>query len=148
MLRAYDKGDATMNFKLIACASIVGFSSISASQVQAQSWQMNTQSYALKSNESVDVMDLYWVTSCHSLLTSPPEVTILDGPPGVTASVTEAAVLPRFQQCAKPVKGAKLKLSADKIEDQSYSMMTLRIKYKTKDGERDKSMTFSLALFP
>jgi hypothetical protein len=137
-----------MNFKLIARALIVGFSSISASQLQAQSWQMNTQSYALKSNESVEVMDLYWVTNCRSLLTSPPEVTILDGPPGVTTSVTEAMVLPRFQQCSKPVKGAKLKLSADKIEDQSYSMMTLRIKYKTKDGERDKSMTFSLALFP
>jgi hypothetical protein len=56
--------------------------------------------------------------------------------------------LPRFQQCAKPVKGAKLRLSADKIEDQSYSVATLRIKYKTKDGEREKSMTFSLALFP
>jgi hypothetical protein len=46
------------------------------------------------------------------------------------------------------VKGAKLRLSADKIEDQSYSMMTLRIKYKTKDGERDKSFTFNIALFP
>jgi hypothetical protein len=144
----YDKGASTMNFKSIACALIVGLSSVAASGVQAQSWQMNTQSYALKSNESVDVMDLYWVTNCRSLLTSAPEVTILDGPPGVTASVIEATVLPRFQQCAKPVKGAKLKLSADKIEDQSYSMMTLRIKYKTKDGERDKSMTFSLALFP
>ena len=137
-----------MNIKLVACALIVGLSSVSANSVQAQSWQMNTQSYALKSGESVEVMDLYWVTNCRSLLTSPTEVTILDGPPGVTASVTEAMVLPRFQQCSKPVKGAKLTLSADKIEDQSYSMMTLRIKYKTKDGERAKSMTFSLALFP
>jgi hypothetical protein len=140
--------DLTMNIKLVACALIVGLSSVSANSVQAQSWQMNTQSYALKSGESVEVMDLYWVTNCRSLLTNPTEVTILDGPPGVTASVTEAMVLPRFQQCSKPVKGAKLTLSADKIEDQSYSMMTLRIKYKTKDGERAKSMTFSLALFP
>jgi hypothetical protein len=109
---------------------------------------MNTQSYALKSGESVEIMDLYWVVNCRSQLTSTPEVTVLDGPPGVTAAVAEATVLPRFQQCSKPVKGAKLRLSADKIEDQSYSMMTLRIKYKTKDGEREKSMTFSLALFP
>jgi hypothetical protein len=137
-----------MQVRLIACALLIGLSSISASSVHAQSWQMNTQSYALKGSESVEVMDLYWVTNCRSQLTSPPEVTVLDGPPGVTASVTEAMVLPRFQQCAKPVKGAKLKLSADKIEDQSYSMMTLRIKYKTKDGERARSMTFSLALFP
>ena len=109
---------------------------------------MSSQSYALKSGESVEVMDLYWVVNCQSQLKGTPEVTVLDGPPGVSASVTEAMVVPRFQQCARPVKGAKLRLSADKIEDQSYSMATLRIKYKTKDGEREKSMTFSLALFP
>lgn len=137
-----------MNCRLIVCVSVVVFGSVVANRAQAQSWQMNSNSYALKSGESVEIMDLYWVTNCRSLLSSPPEVTVLDGPPGVTASTTEAMVTPRFQQCAKPVKGAKLKLSADKIEDQSYSVMTLRIKYKTKDGERDKSFTFNIALFP
>jgi hypothetical protein len=131
-----------------ACALIIGLGSISPSGVQAQSWQLNTQSYALKSGESVEISDLYWVINCHSQLTSAPEVTVMDGPPGVTASATEAMVLPRFQQCAKPVKGAKLRLSADKVEDESHSLMTLRIKYKTKDGEREKSVTFSLSLFP
>jgi hypothetical protein len=148
MLRAYCRWDLKMNLKLVACALLIGLSSISTSRVQAQSWQANSQSYALKSGESVEIMDLYWVVNCQSQLTSAPEVTVLDGPPGVSVSVTEAMVLPRFQQCAKPVKGAKLRLSADKIEDQSYSIATIRIKYKTKDGERDKSMTFSLSLFP
>ncbi len=137
-----------MNFKLIMCVSAIVFGSVVTNRAQAQSWQMNSNSYALKSGESVEIMDLYWVTNCQSLLTSPPEVTVLDGPPGVTASTTEAMVTPRFQQCAKPVKGSKLKLSADKIDDQSYSVMTLRIKYKTKDGERDRSFTFNIALFP
>jgi hypothetical protein len=137
-----------MNFRMIACVTMIGLGSIAASGAQAQSWQMNSQSYALKSGESVELMDLYWVTNCQSLLTSPPEVTVLDGPPGVTAVTTEAMVTPRFQQCSKPVKGAKLKLNADKVEDQSYSMMTLRIKYQTKDGERERSLTFNLALFP
>jgi hypothetical protein len=137
-----------MNFKLVACVMMIGLSSVSANRAQAQSWLLNSQSYALKSGESVEVMDLYWVTNCQSQLISPPEVTVLDGPPGVTASTTEAMVTPRRQQCAKPVKGAKLKLNADKIEDQSYSMMTLRIKYKTKDGERENSLTFNITLFP
>lgn len=137
-----------MNLKLIACALTVGFSLVSASCVQAQSWQANSLSYALKSGETVEIMDLYWVQNCQSLLTGTPEVTVLDGPPGVSASVTEAMVLPRLQQCARPVKGAKLRLIADKIEDQSYSITTLRIKYKTKDGERARSLTFSLSLFP
>jgi hypothetical protein len=137
-----------MKLKSIAGALIVGLGMISASGVQAQSWLLNAQSYALKAGESVEISDLYWVVNCRSQLTGTPEVTVMDGPPGVTASVTEAMVLPRYQQCAKPVKGAKLKLSADKVEDESHSLMTLRIKYKTKDGDREKSMTLTLALFP
>jgi hypothetical protein len=109
---------------------------------------MNTQSFALKSGEITEVADLYWVINCKSQLTGPPEVTVLDGPPGVTASVAEAMVVPRFQQCSKPVSGGKLKLTVGAIEDESDTRMTLRIKYKTKDGDRDRSMTFSIALFP
>jgi hypothetical protein len=136
-----------MNLKLIACALIFGLSLAGASGAQAQA-PKNMISLALKSGESVDITELYWVTNCRSLLTGIPEVTILEGPPGVTASVTDAMVLPRFQQCSAPVKGGKLTLTANKIEDQSHSMMTLRIKYKTKDGDREQSLTFNLALFP
>ena len=57
-------------------------------------------------------------------------------------------VMPRFQQCAKPVKGGKLKLIAQKVEEPSNSLMTLRVRYKTKDGVRDKSMSFTISLFP
>jgi hypothetical protein len=142
------KRNPAMNFKLAVCVMIVGFASGSANHAQAQSMLRNTASYALKSGESVEVSDLYWVSNCQSQLKSTPEVTVMDGPPGVSASISEAMVTPRAQQCAKPVKGAKLKLSADKIEDQSVSQMTLRIKYKTKDGEREQSLTFNLTLFP
>lgn len=114
----------------------------------AQSWQLNGGSYALKSDESVEVGDVYYVLNCRSLLTGTPEVTILDGPPGVTAAVVDAQVTPRLQQCAKPVKGGKLVLKADKIEDQSQTVMTIRVKYKTKDGDREKSLTFGMSLFP
>jgi hypothetical protein len=136
-----------MKLKLIACALIFGLSLVGASGAQAQA-PKNMLSLALKSGESVDVTELYWVTNCRSLLTGIPEVTVLEGPPGVTASVTDAMVLPRFQQCSARVKGGKLTLTANKIEDQSHSMMTLRIKYKTKDGDREQSLTFNLALFP
>jgi len=121
---------------------------LAGSSSQAQSWQLLTQSIALKSGESVEVADIYWVMNCRSQLTSPPEVTVLDGPPGVIATITEAMVVPRFQQCSKPVKGGKLKLIAGKIEDESRSEMTIRIRYKTKDGVRDQSKTFIVALFP
>lgn len=137
-----------MKFRSIAVALLLGLYLISANVVQAQSLLRNAGSYSLKSGESVEIMDVYFVVNCHSLLTSPPEVTVIDGPPGVAASLTEAMVLPRAQKCPSPVKGAKLKLSADKIEEQSYSDVTLRIRYKTKDGQREQSLTFNLALFP
>jgi hypothetical protein len=114
----------------------------------AQSWQMNTQSYALKSGETVEVGDLYFVINCKSQLTSPPEVTIMDGPPGVTATVDEAMVMPRFQQCPTPVKGGKLRLAAGTVDEQSESLMTVRVRYKTRDGTREKSLSFTIALFP
>lgn len=136
------------SFSLALRASTVCLCLLAGSSAQAQSWQMNTQSLALKSGESTEVSDIYWVVNCKSLLTSPPEVTILDGPPGVTATIAEAMVLPRFQQCPKPVAGGKLSVAAGTIDDQSNSLMTVRIRYKTRDGVRDKSMTFTIALFP
>jgi hypothetical protein len=141
-------GNKKMRITLFAVAVICTAVSLDFEAARAQSWQMNTQSYALKSGESTEIGDLYWVVNCQSQLQGPPEVTILDGPPGVTASITEAMVVPRFQQCPKAVKGAKLKLSAEQIEEQSSSQMTLRIRYKTKDGVRDKSMSFMISLFP
>lgn len=116
-------------------------------EAQAAS-QVSKQNYALKSNETFELTSLYWVVNCRSQLTGTPEVTILDGPPSITAVVTEANVVPRVQNCARPVKGAKLMLKADKIEEQSEADMTLRIRYPTKDGDRSGSMAFTLSLFP
>ncbi len=143
-----------MNLKWIVRASIVVFSSIvaaysiSVNSVQAQSWQLRNYSLVLKSGESVEFADLYRVTNCASILLSTPEVTVMDGPPGVTASAVEAMVTPRFQGCPKPVKGAKLRLSAGKIEDYSQSVMTIRVRFKTKDGDREESASINLTLFP
>ena len=137
-----------MSLRPTVCAAAAALSLLFANGAQAQSWQLLNNSYALKSGESVEVMDLYWVIDCESQLLSPPEVTILDGPPGVTASIDEAMVTPRMQQCSKPVKGGKLKLSAGKIEDPSHTTMTIRVKFQTVDGERQSGMSFNVTLFP
>jgi hypothetical protein len=126
------------------CAALA----LSADAARAQSWQMQRFSVALKSGESSEVGDLYYVTNCQSLLVAPIEVTILEGPQGVTASAPEAMVLPRLQQCSKPVKGAKLVLTAGQIEDASNTLITLRVRYKTKDGVRDMSQSGTIQLFP
>jgi hypothetical protein len=137
-----------MNFKLTAQFAGLLLSSFLVTGANAQSWQFNTQSLAMKSGETTELGDLYWVTNCKSMLIATPEVTIMEGPPGVTAAVEEAMVTPRMQQCPQKVKGGKLKVTAGVIDDQTNSIMTLRIRYKTKDGDRDQAMTIKISLFP
>jgi len=105
-------------------------------------------SIALKNGETIEVGPVYWVSNCKSLLKSMPAVEILDGPVGVTATMKEAMVLPRRQHCANKVVGGLLMLSAQDVEDQSYSNMTLRITYQTRDGERKFSHVFNVSLIP
>jgi hypothetical protein len=116
---------------------------------QAQTMALiGVQTIALKSGESAELGNLYYVSNCKSLLTSTPEVQVLEGPPGVTASIKEDMVLPRLQKCASPIKGGKLFLAAKDIADSSFSTLTLRITYKTRDGDRQLSHIFNLELFP
>ncbi|MFZ0423044.1 MAG: hypothetical protein WAL80_09230 [Xanthobacteraceae bacterium] len=109
-----------------------------------------TPDIALKSGESTELGDLWSViaNNCKSALKSPPEVEILDGPPGVTAVVNAAPVVPRSMGCTQPVAGGKLVLTAKDIQEYSYTRLTLRVNYKTLDGDRQSSASFNITLFP
>jgi hypothetical protein len=104
---------------------------------------------SLKGGESAELSNVSWTVNCKSMLKDTPEVEIVDGPPGVTASIRPGMVLPRVANCAKPVEGGTVVLTAGKeIDDPSNTRITLRVKYKTKDGNRQSSMVYNLALFP
>ena len=112
--------------------------------VQAQTTQL-----ALKSGESSEIADIYYISrDCKSLLKATPAVEILDGPPGVTATINPADVVPHTYSCAKPVKGGKLVISAKDIHDHSSSRMVLRINMQTLSGDRQFSRNINLTLFP
>ena len=53
-----------------------------------------------------------------------------------------------LQQCASRVPGGKLMITAREIEDPSYTNLTVRITFKTKDGERKYSHVYNLHLLP
>ena len=108
----------------------------------------SARTIALKSGESTEVGKLYYVEACRSILNSPPEVEVLEGPSQVSAVVKPASVLPRWQNCSKPVEGGILVLSAKDIEDPSFSRLTLRVTYKTRDGDRKFSEVLNLQLLP
>lgn len=106
------------------------------------------QTMALKSGESEEVIDLYVVQNCLSQLNSPPQVEVVDGPPGVTASLKEDMVLPRLQKCPGKVKGAKLVVRAGTVEDPSFSQLTVRVTFDTRDGIRKQTFVINLSLIP
>jgi hypothetical protein len=116
---------------------------------QAQSIQFTVREIALKNGESTELGDEYWIgRNCKSLLKSTPQVEILDGPPGVTAVIIAANVIPHAFGCINPVRGGKLVISAKDIQDYSYTRMVLRTRYKTVDGDRELSVSVNIALFP
>lgn len=116
---------------------------------RAQSIQFTVREIALKNGESTEVGDVWWINAnCKSILKGTPEVEILDGPPGVIAAINPARVVPHFYSCANPVSGGKLVVTAKEVEDYSYTRMVLRIRYKTLDGDRERSANINVALFP
>jgi hypothetical protein len=117
--------------------------------VLAQTIQFTVQEIALKSGESSEFGDVFFITTnCKSVLKGTPTVEVLDGPPGVTATINPADVVPRGVGCAKPVAGGKLVIAAKDIQEHSYTRMVLRINYKTLSGDRQRSANINVSLFP
>jgi hypothetical protein len=139
------QSNACLVMGCLALATILSATSLNAQGVMSLP---NSVTIALKSGESVEVYNLYWVVACRSLLKSPPEVEIIDGPSQVTASVKETMIVPRWQNCSKPVSGGTLVLTAKEIEDPSFSRLTLRVTYKTRDGDRKHGEVLNLQLIP
>jgi hypothetical protein len=104
---------------------------------------------ALKSGETVELGNLWWVASCRSLLTGPMRVEILQGPPEITASIREQNIVPHNLNCAKPVNGGVLLLTAAKdVQTKIQANVVLRVKYPTVDGEKQKSFDLDAIIVP
>ena len=140
-MRMSSAGILLMSSLCLACV-------LGGAPAQAQTIS-GTLAIALKSGESFELGDAYWISStCNSMLVGTPEVEILDGPPGVTVTVKEAMVTPRYWNCAKPVRGGKVIVAANDIDHPSYTTFTIRFKFKGRDGDRLRSRVYKLSLFP
>ena len=102
----------------------------------------------LKGGESVQIKNVYYVSNCRSIMIGLPEIEVLEGPPQVTLSVKEGMVLPRRQNCANRIPGGNLMVTAKEVSEPLQAKVTYRVKYKTKDGERQRGDSFLLSLFP
>jgi hypothetical protein len=102
----------------------------------------------LKAGESVEIRTVYYVSNCRSIMIGLPEVEVLEGPPQIALSVKEGMVLPRRQNCANRIPGGTLMATAKDVLEPLQGKVTYRLKYKTKDGERQRGGAFLLSLFP
>jgi hypothetical protein len=103
---------------------------------------------ALKSGETVQLGSVYWNSNCRSLLTATPVAEVMEGPEELTVSVKAAMVTPRTQQCAKEQKGGLLSVTAKEVKEKKEVKLIIRMKYATKDGERQGTRFYNVALFP
>ena len=103
---------------------------------------------ALRSGESVDLRNFFFIANCQSVLTSPTVVEVLEGPDEVTLKIRDEMVLPRGYSCAKPVPGGVVVATAQGVMETKEAKLTFRLKYNTKQGPRQNSNTYIVSLYP
>jgi hypothetical protein len=111
--------------------------------------QIKVSDIALKSGESAEMGKIYWIVrggTCKSTLEKIESIEILEGPPELTVTVREEMVLPN--ECTKKVPGGMVVLSAKDVKAPVHGKLVYRVKYKTKDGDRQSSYIYNVALYP
>jgi len=132
-------------------ATLSAMSLVVATVFTGHSAKAAAEVVAMKSGETIERGEVYFISTanCRSLVKGPLSVEILEGPPEVTASIREQQVVPRKYNCAKPVPGGVLLLTAAKdIKDRIQAKLILRVKYPTVDGERQTSHDIDLTIVP
>jgi hypothetical protein len=135
-----------MQVRLPTC--LVSFCLGSALLFGATGVQAQKRIIALKSGESAELGLVYWIVNCASIVVGNPEVEVLEGPDELTLEIKKGNVTPRAQKCAKPVPGGTLVATAKEVTERKDAKLTYRVKYKTKDGDRQMSGAYSVSLFP
>jgi len=131
-----------MWWKPYAAIFLIGIACLCGTQ------ELRAASVALKSGETVELGPVYWVARCRSIMVGTPEVEILQAPEEISLTFKEGLVLPRQTTCANQVPGGTLLISAKEVKEQKQGKLIYRIKYKTKDGDRQRAATYDVLLFP
>lgn len=134
---------------LIVAVVVLGVAMCGHGAGHAQTIHFSVEDIALRNGESVEFGNLYLIgPDCKSLLTSEPEVEVMDGPPGVSIAIKRAMIAPYEHGCEGAVLGGKMQITAKGVVAYSYTRMILRITYKTPGGDLQRSQHINVALFP
>ena len=122
-----------------------GFLLFGIAEAQAQA---NVSRIALKSGESWEVGIAYFVRNCRSIMIGKPEIEVLEGAPEVTVTIKEGEVVPRNQGCGNKVPGGTIVATAGTVTETKLVRLIARVKYKTKEGDRQVAVVFDIGLVP
>jgi hypothetical protein len=132
---------ASIRVALLACIPVL----IGATGSHAQ---QNLPRFSLKSGENAVLREYYYVVNCRSIMIGQPTVEVLEGLDDLTVAVKEGMILPRSQNCPKEVLGGTVIATAKQIDEHKEGKLTIRLKFNTKQGERQSSNTYLISLFP
>lgn len=143
-----------MNLRKSLCLIALGSgfalwgSAPSIAQQQTTSTQPELTKIALKSGESLEIGTVYFVSQCKSIMTAAPEIEMLEGPPELSLTIKAGDVVPRNQGCTRKVSGGTIIVTAKEIKETKIARLMYRIKYKTKDGDRQRANAYMVGLLP
>jgi hypothetical protein len=129
----------------IWASSFLTVMSVGADLAQARN---NSNRISLKSGESVELRNYFFVANCRSIMIGQPTLDVLEGPEEVAVTLKEGKVLPRSQNCASPVPGGTVVATAKGIAEPKEAKLTIRLKFNSKSGERQSSNTYVMVLYP
>jgi hypothetical protein len=103
----------------------------------------------LKNGEAIELHTVFYISNCRSIMIGLPEVEIVEGPPELSLAIKEEQVVPRRFSCVNKVPGGKLILTAKgNVTERTEVNLIYRLKYRTKEGDRQTSGTYIVTLFP
>jgi hypothetical protein len=110
--------------------------------------QSEPKRIVLRGGDSVELRNYLFVVNCQSIMVGTPLLDVLEGPEEVTVTLREGMVFPRTQKCPKPVPGGTVIATAKAVAEPKEAKLTIRLKFNTKDGERQGSNTYMVSLIP
>lgn len=135
-----------MLFQRMMLAAVLAISSLATINT---GFAADAENISLRGGETADLGGVWWIANCKSILKSTPIVEVMEGPADLSVAMKAQKVLPRTSKCAKEVDGGELTVSAaPDVKAREQGTLFLRVKYATKDGERQKSREINYTLFP
>ena len=109
---------------------------------------VHAQEISIKSNESVEIGTVYWISKCKSLLKNFSGVDVLEGLSGITLTIKEEMVIAWRQSCPDKVPGGKVIATVKEIKTEVSGVVKYRVRYQTADGDKESTHSLILTLYP